>query len=469
MSQLHSFLNVLQPNELAKCKKVRLIGRERQVFDYILSYKQRELPDVPEICKVVDITSSHYYKICSIVLDKLYAGIIPSKGYELLFFLNRKGLYSHFTHEILMQEKELLDATADKKILENFYLNVFKLLQRVSSKNINEEIILEYGAKYLSSKSGKDDHDKYFVRCSFLATQLILLKVTKKDVKTSKNIHNELLEIEKSLKGTKNFNAKYQLNRALSIYYNHCVAEPDKAIMCLDENLKIINSNQAYFNQEETVLTKCRIAEMLYMNSKFEEAFISYKELFEKNEEILGNDFYHNAKFAQLAIILGKFDFAKELITNRFSLFIENKQSGSGTMGCLLFAKLYLFNDPENIANKYIQTAKKLISKSFYIQYEFEVRILENIYFILKKDYKTAISLLKKNLKFMNSKGLNLKNSEIIYVFVLLQAIMKPAFQTKKISTRLQTKLDLLQQSYAAIYGKLLLKVIETVKQHHLA
>jgi len=392
----------------------------------------------------------------------MYAELIPEKGIQLLYFLNRKGLFSHFMHEIHMQEKSLQESNVSGLEFGHFYFNCFNLMQRVAARDLDEDLIIEIGKKYLEFKEPKDAHDQYFVRCSYLSTKLFLLKVTKKDVETGKSIFKELIEIEKILKDSLNHTASYQLNKAFSVYYNHTVAEPEKVILYLDKNLEIIKANSTAYSKEDEVITKCRIAEMQYMKSSFSEAYRSYSEILNTNQDILTNDFYHHAKYAQLAIILDKSESANEIIANKFNPYIESKQENIGTMGCLLFAKLYLFDDPHNVANKYIQTAKKFISKSFYIQYEFEVRILENIYFILKKDLKIAESLLKKNLKFMNSKGLNLKNSEIIYVFVLLQFALKT--ENKKLNNKLQNKLNLLQKSYAAIYGKLLNKVLIQVK-----
>ena len=296
MSQLHSFINVLKTSELNKLRKIRLIGKEKRVFEYILSFRLKELPSVDIICNDIGITSTHFYKISSVVLDKFYSELVPERGHELLYFLNRRDLYNHFTHEMLMQEKELKKNNSPKDKLEEFYLNSFKLLQRVSAKNLDEDLILAFGDKYLKSKKDLHEHDKYFVRNSFLATTLFLLKVTKKDIDTSLAIIKELEANEKILAKTKNIQAKFQLNRAMAIYYNHCVSEPQKVITYLADNLEIIKANKTSFTEEDLAVNECWIAEMLYMDSKFEEAYESYTQIFKKYEESLANDFYHHAK-----------------------------------------------------------------------------------------------------------------------------------------------------------------------------
>jgi len=468
MSQLQSFLNVLQATEISKLKKIRLIGKEKKVFDFIYSYRYKELPEVTEICSQMDITSTHFYKICSVLMDKFYDELIPERGYNLLFYLNRKDLYNHFTHEMLMQEKDMLKEGEQKLILEDFYIKCFELLQRVSAKNLDEDLIINYGKKYLDIKKDKKEHDEFYVRNSFLATKLYLLKATRKDIETSKEIFDELKATEKVLTNSKNVLAKFHLHKAMSVYFNHSSGEPQKVIEYLRKNLELMEANAAIFNEEELALNKCKIAEMYYMDSNFEKSFDEYDTNFKAYSEILQNDFYHHAKFAQVALITSKYDFAKDLIDGRFTIFIDSKQPGSGTMGCLLFAKYYLLIGEFEEANKYIQIAKKLVAKSFYMQYEFETRILENIYFILIYDYKQAKSLLRRNIKFMNSKGFNMKNSEMIYVFVLLQEILKPEFRDRNLNNRLLTKLDLLHNSYAAFYGKIVDIVMKSVSKSYL-
>ena len=456
MSQLHTFLNVLQNSELVKIKRGRLIGKEKRVFDFLLSYRHKELPHLEQIVSELDVSGNHYYKICSVIIDKFYELLVPEKGYELLYLLNRKGLYNLFTHELLMQEKALKSPNVKPEYIQKFYFNAFNLLQRVSAIDLNEDLILSYGNKYLHSIVVKREDDQYYVRCSFLATRLFLLKATKKDIEVSASILKELQKIEKLLQNSNHFSARFQLNRAMSVYYNHSVNEPEEVIKYINNNIDLMNSKPSAFKEEELPLAKCKIAEMEYNRSHFEVSYKMYSAIFEEYAEQLTNDFYHHAKFVQLALILNKFDKAEELIGQHFLVFLESKQPGTGTMASLLYAKLYLFKDPLNGANKYIQSAKKLINKSFYLQYEFEVRILENIYLILSDDIKSAKSALKKNLKFMNSKGFTLKNSEMIFVFILLQEFLKPDYKVKGLNKRMQYRYDLLQMSYAAVYGKLL-------------
>ena len=82
----------------------------------------------------------------------------------------------------------------------------------------------------------------------------------------------------------------------------------------LQKNLLLIEQNRESFNLEELALTKCKIAEMYYMDSDFDRSFNEYSQHFITYKEVLQNDFYHHAKFAQVALVVSKYDFAKQLI-----------------------------------------------------------------------------------------------------------------------------------------------------------
>jgi hypothetical protein len=461
MSQLHTIFNVLPNSEIAKIKKIRIIGKEREIFDSINSYRHKEFPQISTICDSAKITQSHFYKICSILLDKIYECLIPEKGVKLLQYLIGKGLYNHFKHEAMMQEKLLLAENASDKTLENFYLNCFKLSQKASAKDLDEKLVQNYGEKYLKYKKPIDKDDKYYVKLSLLSTVLYVLKATKKDIERAKSIGKELLGDELKLADSSNVLTKYELYKSLSTYYQHTEGDAANAKKYIEKNVSLINSNLSYFEKDEQILVKCKQAEINYMNSAFDTAYNLYTQIFTEFQHELENDFYHHSKYIQLAILTKNYSIAKDVLNNHFGVYLESKQGPQALMASISYAKLYLFTDISQ-ANKYIQQAKKLISKSYYVQYELEIRILENIYFILVNDIKTSTSLVKKNIKFMNSRGMNLKNSEMIFVMIILQNLLKPNFHLKGLSPRLEKKLHFLQSSYAAIFGELIKKCIQS-------
>lgn len=458
MSHLQDFLNVLTPSELAKVNKERIIGVEKSVLDIYLSNRNKSNPDAEEIAKTVGISNTHYYKICSMLLDKTYQAVIPQKGYDLLLFLSQKDLYGHFTHEVMLFEKQI-DKNPDLN-LEEFYYNIFMLLQKVSAADLDEELLEKYGKKYLANKKNKTEGDEIMVKACNMNTRLTLMKATKKKQEEAHEIAKELLEMEKKMANINYPKASFYLNKALSTYYHQTVGDPKMVISYQEKSIDLYTKNSKEFDASLLVQANCRIAEMLYMDSRFEEAYKSYTDLFTKNEDKLESDFYHQSRYAQLAIINNDDQKAIKLIDKYFGVYVEGKKQGPGTMGALLYAKYYMFKDPEQ-SNKYTQLAKRLINKNLFVQYEYEIRMLENIYFALINDVRTARTLVKKNLKFMYSKGLNLRNSDMIYVMVLLQEILKPHFASYRFGIRMNTKLDALKKSYAVIYGKIINKLIE--------
>lgn len=459
MSHLHQFINILLPSEITKLNKLKIIGLEKKIFTIILTHRNKNLPEVSKICKDEKLTPSHYYKICSLLLDKCYDLLVPEKGYKLLEFLNKKDLYRHFTHELLLQEKDE-NFKKENPNLEKFYGNVFMLAQRVSAGHLDEELIDSYGKKYLAAIKNKTIGDEVLVKACTLNTTLNLQKVTKKGIETAHAINKKLILLEEKLSNLDFPKSSYYINKAQSTYYHQTIGDPIKVIEYQQKNIKLFTKNPELFESDAKVQAECRLAEMLYMDNKFQESFESYTQIFSTSSDLLDSDYYHHSRYAQLAIITEKYSKAAEIIESKFGVFIENKKQGPGTMGAILMSKLLLFTNLEQ-ANKYIQLAKRLVNKNLFIQYEYEIRILENIYVALVEDAKEAKITIKKSLKYMYSKGMTLKNSEMIYVLVLLDEILKSDFDPKAMGSRLDKKYQSLQNSYAVIYGKLITKVME--------
>ena len=76
MSWLHTLLHSLNDAELIVANEIRLIGKEKALYELVLSHSTKEPLEQKVICKKIKITDSHYYKINSILLDKIFSALI---------------------------------------------------------------------------------------------------------------------------------------------------------------------------------------------------------------------------------------------------------------------------------------------------------------------------------------------------------------------------------------------------------
>src|SRR6185369_92712 len=104
-----------------------------------------------------------------------------------------------------------------------------------------------------------------------------------------------------------------------------------------------------------------------------------------------------------LALVNGEYEKAQHILDDNFANIIEYDKDIYATRGALAFAKLYLSTGDYKQALKYINTAKQINEKAFYVPFDMQIRMLENIYFFLKGDHDFALQLANRNLKFLSA------------------------------------------------------------------
>ena len=78
---------------MSELNALRLIGKEKSVFDYTRRHLSGEFPEMEKVLKELQITDAHYYKINSVLLRKCYQTLVPGQEPELLQYLKRKSLF----------------------------------------------------------------------------------------------------------------------------------------------------------------------------------------------------------------------------------------------------------------------------------------------------------------------------------------------------------------------------------------
>ncbi|HYF03793.1 MAG TPA: hypothetical protein VEC36_10485 [Patescibacteria group bacterium] len=457
MNYLHELINVLKDEELEKVHSLEIPQRQRDVLHTMLSFRHRELPGVPELLKALDMSSQHFYKVNSVLLDKCYEALVPQRGLQLLTFLTIKDLYRHLYHEVRMQEKKLLKGSSETDA--EFYRQCFELLQGQSVKNFNEKVIRDFGAKYLSVKKDKTLGDELYVEVLLLRSEIVTISARGQNEQEQQRILKILTGLEERFKNVAHPLAQFWYHHALAQYYAAMHQDDDFAHHMLEHLLKALelcDGVPEMCKGGERAITVSKIAEAYYAESNFEKAFAMYDELFKSGEIELQKRFYHTTKFVQICIILGKYARAEELLDDQFGLYIASREKAMTTMGSISYAKLYLASGNFLKAKEYIDLGFELNTKNYYVQYEIELRNLQNTYFFLKEEWELAEDLARRNLKFLTGKGFRLETSAYGYFYKMVLAFMNMRLHKAKFPQNLEKRFQQYQYSYFAVYGKLL-------------
>ncbi len=397
MNYLVQFLSVLKKSEIEKLKLIPLSGKEKKLLDLLIIYKNKNLPkDI--ILEKLQLTESHFYKACSVILDKCYRFLFHNDFFESIRFLSKRDLYQNLKHEILKQEKRYAN---DLK----FNLLAFELLQRGSYKNHEEKLIQHFAnqikniIQILSDENLKLDF-LYFLEIRRMRSKIFELAALQQTEKAL-FIKKHLLELQKQIVIHQHRLASFHLYHALYNYYNLFKDSEGNPESWLNKALEASEYVTEYIEPDDIINTKAKIAENLYYQSQFHQAINIYIQLKEEYPHIFFEDFYHLTKYVQLCFILDKLEEAEAILNQYFLDYLRILHPSRGTMAAINYSKLFLLQKDFHEANLVLQKARFLNDKNFFLPYEFEIRLLESTLIFLTQDLDFFFDNIKKQFKYL--------------------------------------------------------------------
>jgi hypothetical protein len=459
MSQLHQFINTLNEKELSLIKGMRLIGKESALFNYILNYFQRSIPEVEDICRETNITSTHLYKINSVLLNKCYSRLVPESGFALLHYLKGKGLFVLLKSEASTQEKiHLRDGfkTADK---EKFYLSLFHLYIDFPFKYYDKKSVEKWGEKYIIAKSGVGDEDKLYVKFHLLFSEVNKCAAQKNPLKALGKNSNDLLAYEKELGDSKHYLARYYLYRSIVSYYTYYEKNAARIEEYLKKCIALKDKIQFFFPINVGQFLNLLYADHLFSNQRTDEAWVIFKKEFDAGVEpdIYGYH-YHCEQYILLCIIKAEYAKAKDLLDKVFHPLIELRVDILATRGCLAYAKYYLTQLELKLATHYINMGRNINEKALYLPFDLQLRLLENIHFYLKEDYEFCYRLANRNIKFVQSQKEKKLFDDYLQLFriIIMHSQLKRG-KIRHIDQQLLAEQKRIGESYRNYYCNLIL------------
>lgn len=466
LSQLHSLLQSLSEKELATLDNLRLIGKEKLVFDFTKQHCNKDFPNVTELTESLKITEAHYYKINSILLRKIYFELIPEQGIELLQFLKRKNLFNLLRHEILFQDKKIISSQS-RENQESFYLNAFHYLIDLPYKYYDKDLINDFGKKYISTKNDSSGSDELYVKYHILFADLNRTAARKNPQKSLAITIEELLKKEKELSGSKHYLATYYLYRSICSYYSFYEKNPEKVIEYLRKAMQLKDNIAFFFSIDIDLFLKLLLADALFTSNKIEKAEDIYSGVFEAGiDENMYGYYFHCEQFVLISIIRGKYDRAKSLLDTVFQPCIDNRLDIYATRGAMCYVKLYLSTSDLKSALTYLNIAKLNNEKTFYLPFDVQLRVLENIYFFLKKDYDFCYQLANRNIKFLKSQEQTGIFENYLLLWKTITAMLNAITRKTPLPEELSNDYKFLHARYSNLYCGLFEKIyLQTIKE----
>lgn len=452
MSWLHALIHSLNHDELSKIQDLRVIGKERAVLQSYLKAYQTAAPEPSTICIHAEISENHFYKINSVLISKILAAIEPSGGYNLLQWLRSKELYSILKNELKNQLKVKLAAEE--------YLKMFRLMIDLPYKHYDEALSKLIGQKYLDVLKGCTESDRMYIRFHLLFADCNRFAAARNPEKKFRFSEEDLLAFESEIGGKENYLALYYLYRTLCNYYNYYRGDAEKSLKYLEKAISLKDKIASFFPIPIEQFLRLLYADALLGFGSVEEAYQTYKELFSSgvDKEMYGY-YFHCEQYIISSILLRKYAQSEDLLHVFFDACIAQSTDIYATRGVLTYAKLYLSIGELKKAQSYINNGIQMNEKTFYLPFELQLRVLENIYFFFKNDLEFAKQLAQRNLKFV----LNQKSKEIVpnyrLVFKLINTLINCKEHRKQLTNNQIQDLKFVRDRFLNVYCELFEKM----------
>ena len=460
MSYLFDLIQTLDGDELKQAEKTPVIGKEKLVLDYFLQNKNRNELNSVAGSKQFGVTVTHFDKIKSVLLNKLCEQLVPEGGWKLLgFFDGKRVLYNLFYRELIQQEKDTLKQQRNRKKLYAFYNQAFHMCSILPLKFLDEKINGRLAKQFIKYS----DHavDEITVKRKLLVIKINKLAAAAKLEMplVREKILKEIKQLEKESAAYKNTHADYQMLMVHITFFNY-TNQSSRSLDYLQRAIELIEKKNEEFSEADHYYVRQKFAEALYFSSRFDEALASYKAVERDFVKFFDEDTYVKIKMIQLLLIIGNYTEAQQRLDKDFINYnlIDNPSISVRT--AITYAQLFLLKGEFAKAWDFILKGKNRVNKNLYIQYEIELRNLENAYFFLTGEKTFAKDLARKNLKFLTSKGLTLSANDFGYFYSLIAAIYQWQVKGKLITAKQRQQLDYCQKGSWGIYGRLLKMIL---------
>ncbi|MDX2002347.1 MAG: hypothetical protein SFW35_07935 [Chitinophagales bacterium] len=459
MRYLAELTKSLTAEEYGQINSLEIKGKAKLLLEW--TWQNRHQPYVQEVDRArqeIGVTEGTLFKLNSILCNQICECLVPEGGLHLIKWLLKKVLMANLFHEMKLMEKKIGNLPKADKI--EFYAVCFEAAQRVPLKFIDEKLV-RYYAKKLRQVSQNPETDLY-TEAMMLATFLYCQSAGILPDKI-KNPLAQLQKIERNIYSSSLpcLRAHYYLNRAYSLYYNDVEFEPEISLEWLKKSLRLFEYPEHPFNDDEVFVSRCRIAEALYALSEYSEAQAMYGEIFKSYppDSLVLQEHYHHTKFIQLSLITGRYEAAYAVLSTKMKRVIDSKHTTLLTLAAISYAKYHILLKEGDKALEYVQLAQGFNKKDLYVQYEVELRNLQIAAFALAGDEEFVLTLSRKNLRYLRSKGLGLENSNYGFFYQMVAAFVRKT----ELNTTLSEKYKDYHRGYYAVYGRILF----TIAQHY--
>ncbi|MCS6933591.1 MAG: hypothetical protein NZM35_00390 [Chitinophagales bacterium] len=424
MSMLSDFLRTLKPDELAIVRQMPASEREKQVLLNTLVHLQDKEFDDELVQYELKLSKSHFDKINSVLLDKCYHVLTDGSNREVLYLLWQKGLKTLLLHEAKIRERKLLKG--NKKKLAELYKIMFDISVRLPVLNGKIALAEEYGRKYLATLGKPAEEQRSEIWLNYLFGTVFYYAANGKMAEYEAWTKAELKKWARKLEGKDYPVCQFYYHLCWSAYYEHYSSDWDNLMKSLHAALEALGRCEERVGSNYRIYVETTIAKAYAHNSNYREAYERYSACFDKFAKQLVRNRYHPLMYAVIAILHQQYDVAESIMEKYMKFYLENTPHDTFNFDIeRIYALLYMYKKDYTKAAYYLQRGQQWDKTKFTFLGDILQRITQNIYFILQRDFEMALTLLRSNKRFLQSKQPDEMTREYGVMFDLINDVIR--------------------------------------------
>lgn len=402
MSYLLDFVKSFDETELKQFRNLDLVGKEESVRNEYANHARDKDVDESRLHTKLRLSKSHFDKINSVLLDKALTYFAGNDLKEKLDFLTDKQLSDLVLHELKHTEKRL-KKQKDKKVLKEFYAIAFRTCTLFNYNKFPVREIDYYCQCYVQLLGKLEQGERYRI----LAKQeevLMRYYYSRKDGTAKRGASlKKLLKWQAEIKSKNFFEAEAGINLGISSYYE--TFDPGKGLHYLQLSDTAARKVYDKISDRDKAFLLAMMASHLLDLSRYKECVIKYQELFSTFPHLAGVRIFHPFSYAFVLLIEKDFKTTSTVMEKYLQPFLKNENARNYHFDVLrMYAIFHLLNGETEKAGNYLQQILQFGKEEFTPLGDVLFRLVHNVYCVQTGDYVLAADVLKKNIKYMDSK-----------------------------------------------------------------
>ncbi len=464
MALLHDLVLHLDKERIDQLSGLSLSSREQEVLSFVISQRRSVFPTALAL-KKLGLSQSHFDKLASVVLKKIllhFAGADPVK--QLEFLRTVPGAPRNLLRQ---QMKSCLKLNLSEAHQLQLLQYCFKTVTHFAVTDLNEKEIDFYQKQLLAHTSfGSNPLARLRVKADSLHAMVNMaggtMTISHATVQASLNQRaDELVREAEQIDSTQALYCGYM---AAGYYYQ--VANRLQEFLAKQEQaLALVKVRAEDFSSSEIREAQLMYATALAMVDRFEESYQEFLPFlpqcrYEQADVQLGMQ----TRFFKVALTAGYYNTARQLLHNTYATALNRSIVAHRVMACLQYMCYYLHTGELKEVPVYLEKAKEAMHKNKLLQYEVQLRYLENAYTFLGGNLEEALFMADKNIKFLRTRGLHAIDREYSYFFTAIKGIYRYVTSGDALNAKQAQAYDLYFHASWSHLGKLLQKMMAMKK-----